>query len=125
MAERHQEMLRNTFRPVIDWGIADIWEFIFWMQSPFNKVYLKGIKRCACAGCIFASTKEIELLGMYNPGHLARWVKTEQIIGHPRNKSASFASIQQKLIETNRLGCLSPKKGVNLLPVDALEITLH
>ncbi|WP_426455371.1 phosphoadenosine phosphosulfate reductase family protein (plasmid) [Paenibacillus sp. S-38] len=105
--ERNETLLRWTHRPVLDWTIDEVWQLVFWMQSPVNEVYLKGIKRVACAGCIFASTKEIYTLGQYDPEKLEEWVETERIIGHPRNKTASFAKIYSKLVADGKLGRLA------------------
>lgn len=90
--EREPMMLRYVHRPVLDWSIADIWQFLFAMQAPINEVYLLGVQRAACAGCVFAKPEELVLLYDHYPEHFYRWLETEQIIGHPR-PGKSLASI--------------------------------
>ncbi|WP_186381064.1 phosphoadenosine phosphosulfate reductase family protein [Paenibacillus xylanexedens] len=108
--ERDGELLRWTHRPVLDWNWIEIWDFIYWMQSPVNPVYLKGIKRVACAGCIFASPTELYTLGQYHPDKFEEWVTTEDVIGIPRNKSVDMHKIKAKLIENGEYGCYSETK---------------
>lgn len=103
--ERSKELLRWTHRPILDWTIEDVWEFIFYMQAPVNPVYFMGIKRVACAGCCFANVDELYLLGEHHPDMLKEWVITEEKIGVPRPFSKeSFADIYTKLEEEGRLG---------------------
>lgn len=104
---RDEIMLRWTHRPVLDWRIEDIWEFIFWMQAPINPIYTMGVKRAACAGCIFANAAEIEILGEHHPQHLIEWVKTEEAIGVPRQGKRSFKDIHDTLVSEGRLGSKS------------------
>lgn len=101
---RDDIMLRWTHRPVLDWRIEDIWDFIFWMQAPINPIYTMGVKRAACAGCIFANPSEIEILGEHHPQHLVEWVKTEEAIGVPRQGKRSFREIYDTLASEKRLG---------------------
>lgn len=100
---RDDVIMRMTHRPVLDWTIEDIWEFIFWMKAPYNTVYTK-VKRVACAGCVFANPNEIRTLGEHNPEMLERWVETERVIGHPWKKSISFRKIYEELKRMKRLG---------------------
>lgn len=101
--ERDAVIMRWTHRPVLDWTIEDIWEFIFWMKAPINKVYLLGVKRAACAGCVFANTGELKLLGEHYPHLLYEWVETEKAIGCDRRGKA-IRDIYNDLGEQNRLG---------------------
>lgn len=93
--EKDGTIMRVTMRPVLEFRIEEIWEFIFWMRAPYNPVY-QYVKRCACAGCPFASQAEIEMLGQRHPDRLEEWVITEAAIGHPWKK-VGFADIQRKI----------------------------
>ncbi|MGE7828852.1 phosphoadenosine phosphosulfate reductase family protein [Paenibacillus sp. NPDC093718] len=99
---RDDLILRYTQRPVLEFTIEEVWEMIFWVRAPFNQVY-HYVKRCACAGCPFASNKEIEILGERHPQMLEEWCVTEKIIGYPWKK-VGFRSIYMKLVKERRLG---------------------
>lgn len=86
---RDELLLRMSVRPVIEWSIVDIWEFLFWMKSPYNPVY-HYVKRVACSGCPFAGDEEIYCLGERHPDMLVEWAETERIIGSPRLGGVSF-----------------------------------
>lgn len=88
--ERTGELLRWTHRPVVDWTINDVWDFIFWMQSPYNPVYLI-VMRVACAGCMYTGKEEWKLLGKHHPEHLKRWAETEEIAGIDFSPSKKFS----------------------------------
>lgn len=85
LEEKDGTIMRVSHRPVLDFRIEEIWEFIFWMRAPYNPVY-HFVKRCACAGCPFASKSELVTLGQYHPERLQEWVITEKAIGHPWKK---------------------------------------
>ncbi|WP_422661670.1 phosphoadenosine phosphosulfate reductase family protein (plasmid) [Paenibacillus sp. EC2-1] len=103
---RDETMLRWTHRPVLDWRIEDIWDFIFFMRSPYNPIYEMGVNRAACAGCIFANTEELYMLGEYHPHLLEEWVTTEAAIGVPYpGRKETFEVIYEKLRIEKRLGC--------------------
>lgn len=99
---KDETIMRQVYRPVLSLTIEEIWELIFWLRAPYNKVY-HYVKRCACAGCVFAPKAEIETLGERHPHILDRWVATEQIIGHPW-RGIGLANIQNELKRTQRLG---------------------
>lgn len=105
---RDDLLMRVTARPVVEWSIVDIWEFIFWMQAPYNPVY-HWVKRVACAGCPFASDEELYTLGQHHPKKLQQWVRTEEMIGVPRLGGIAFQTVLNDLIRTNKLGILSDK----------------
>lgn len=98
--EKNGTIMRITQRPVLEFTIEEVWELIFWMNAPYNKVY-HFVRRCACAGCPFASVKEIETLGEIHPQILMEWVKTEEVIGHPW-RGIGFKQIYQKLVKSRR-----------------------
>jgi 3'-phosphoadenosine 5'-phosphosulfate sulfotransferase (PAPS reductase)/FAD synthetase len=100
--EKDETIMRITQRPVLEFTIEEVWELIFWLRAPFNAVY-HIVKRCACAGCPFASIKEIETLGEYHPEMLEEWITTEAVIGHPW-KGIGFKNIHLALIKDRRLG---------------------
>jgi 3'-phosphoadenosine 5'-phosphosulfate sulfotransferase (PAPS reductase)/FAD synthetase len=100
--EKEETIMRQVYRAAVEFSIEEVWELIWWLKAPYNKVY-HFVKRCACAGCIFASPKEIEILGEHHPAILERWVETEKIIGHPW-KGIGMGKIQNDLIRTHRLG---------------------
>jgi 3'-phosphoadenosine 5'-phosphosulfate sulfotransferase (PAPS reductase)/FAD synthetase len=100
--EKEETLMRQVYRPVLSLTIEEVWELIFWLHAPYNKVY-HYVKRCACAGCIFAPKAEIETLGERHPDILERWVETERVIGHPW-KGIGMGNIQTELIRTHRLG---------------------
>lgn len=102
---RDDVILRYTHRPVLEFTIEEIWELIFWMRAPFNQVY-HFVRRCACAGCPFASEKEIETLGEYHPDKLDEWCETERYINHPW-KGVGFNTIRARLIRNGRFGRMS------------------
>jgi 3'-phosphoadenosine 5'-phosphosulfate sulfotransferase (PAPS reductase)/FAD synthetase len=104
--------MRVTARPVVEFTIFDIWEFIFYMRSPYNPIY-HLVKRVACAGCPFAGIDEMYTLGEYRPEKLKRWVRTEQIINHPRPGTKSLQTIYQDLVKSNRLGLRAGQKIVS------------
>ncbi|MEN1990796.1 phosphoadenosine phosphosulfate reductase family protein [Paenibacillus hubeiensis] len=106
---RDDVILRNTHRPVLEFTIEEVWEFIFWMKAPYNQVY-HFVKRCACAGCPFASTREIETLGEYHPDKLDEWCETEEYVNHPW-KGIGFNTIRKKLIQEGRFGMKKRKKS--------------
>lgn len=108
---RDDLIMRITARPVIEWSIVDIWEFIFWMQAPYNPVY-HWVKRVACAGCPFASDEELYTLGRHHPKKLQQWVRTEEIIGVPRLGGIAFQTVIKNLLQTKELGILT-NKGVH------------
>jgi 3'-phosphoadenosine 5'-phosphosulfate sulfotransferase (PAPS reductase)/FAD synthetase len=120
---RTVELLRWTHRPVLDWTIHDVWEFIFWMQAPFNQVYLNDIKRCACAGCIFADPQEFRLLGEYHPDHLKRWAETEEIVGVDF-KPKRF-SIRELYAEMEAAGQLGSRANVRAQITDHIRHQLY
>lgn len=93
--EKDGTIMRVTQRPVLEFTIEEIWDFIFWMQAPYNPVY-HYVKRCACAGCPFASRAEIETLGKRHPDRLQEWVKTEIAIGHPWKK-VGYRDVAEKI----------------------------
>lgn len=82
--ERESFMLRQVHRPILDWTIENVWDFIFSMQAPINSIYTLGIKRAACAGCIFAKPEEIMMLYDHQPQLFHAWKETETYINHPR-----------------------------------------
>ncbi len=93
---RDELLMRVTARPVIEWSIIDIWEFLFWMHAPYNPVY-HHVRRVACSGCPFASDEELYTLGKLHPDMLSAWVTTEEIIGHPRLGGKSFRTVYDEL----------------------------
>lgn len=94
--ERDPLLLRVTARPIIEWSIIDVWDFLFWMKAPYNPVYL-WIKRVACSGCPFAGDEELMMLGKMYPEKLEKWVHTEKVIGVPRIIGKSFIQVQNEL----------------------------
>lgn len=100
---RDDTMMRMVARPVVEFTIIEIWEFIFWMKSPYNPVY-HLVKRVACAGCPFASVDEMYTLGEHHPEMLEAWVRTEEIMNHPRPGAKSFRQIYDELVAKGRLG---------------------
>lgn len=97
---RDDLLMRVTARPVIEWSIVDVWEFIFLMQSPYNPVY-HWVKRVACAGCPFASDEEMYTLGQHHPQKLQQWGRTEEMIGIPRLGGIAFHTILNGLVQKN------------------------
>ncbi|WP_150274145.1 phosphoadenosine phosphosulfate reductase family protein [Paenibacillus tepidiphilus] len=97
--ERDELLLRMTARPVIEWSIKDIWEFLFWMKTPYNPVY-HYVKRVACSGCPFAGDEEIYCLGKKHPNMLTEWAETERQIGSPRLGGVSFNVVLQELLSS-------------------------
>lgn len=120
--DRIGELLRHTHRPVLDWHIEDIWDFIFYMKAPINQVYLMGMRRAACAGCIFASENELYKLGEHYPDMLLEWVKTEEAIGvkRPYGKH-SLAEIYARLEADEALGSAGKKKSGDFLASNDLR----
>ena len=102
--EKNETIMRITQRPALEMTIEEVWELLFWMRAPYNPVY-HVVKRCACAGCPFASRREIETLGEYHPEILEEWVTTEAAIGYPWRK-IGFKTILHELVRTRRLGKL-------------------
>lgn len=102
-------LMRVTARPVVEFTIFDIWEFIFYMRSPYNPIY-HIVKRVACSGCPFASIDEMYTLGEYRPQKLERWVQTEKIINHPRPGRMSLQEIHLDMVKKNRLGLRDGQK---------------
>lgn len=41
--------------PIEDWGLLDVWLYIFWKKLPYNKLYELGIPRVGCWPCPFQS----------------------------------------------------------------------
>ncbi len=108
LQSRSPELLRQTHRPVIDWTIQDVWEFLLWLRAPINPVYLMGFGRCACSGCPLAGSEDKYLLGEIAPEALAEWVITEQRIGVPwRGLPGGFGQLWDELVQSGRLGCRS------------------
>jgi 3'-phosphoadenosine 5'-phosphosulfate sulfotransferase (PAPS reductase)/FAD synthetase len=116
--EKNETIMRITQRPALEFYIEEVWSLIWWMKAPYNLVY-HFVKRCACAGCPFASKHEIETLGEHHPHKLEEWVETEAVIGHPW-RGIGFVNIHADLVRTNRLGKIANLKLLNGRRMDGL-----
>ncbi|WP_020615770.1 phosphoadenosine phosphosulfate reductase family protein [Paenibacillus daejeonensis] len=101
--ERDETLMRITARPVLEWSIQDVWEFLFWVRAPYNPVY-HWIKRVACAGCPFAGDDEMYTLGEHHPDRLRAWARTENIIGVPRLGGVAFNKVLEDLEDSGMIG---------------------
>lgn len=66
--------------PIKDWGLLDVWLYIFWKKIPYNELYERGIPRVGCWPCPFQSQCIFNLMENTHPhlirilhSHLQRW----------------------------------------------------
>jgi len=66
--------------PIKDWGLLDVWLYIFWKGLPYNKLYEGGIPRVGCWPCPFQSQCIFNIMEKTHPkliqtlySHLERW----------------------------------------------------
>lgn len=97
------ERLTNSVRevdewlPIHSWSVAQVWECIRASGVPYHYAYDLGMPRLSCMFCIFAPESALLLAGKHNPEALARYVATEEKIGHTFRHNFSLASVQAKL----------------------------
>ena len=66
--------------PIKDWGLLDVWLYIFWRKLPYNELYERGIPRVGCWPCPFQSRCIFDTMEITHPdlirklySHLQRW----------------------------------------------------
>ncbi len=60
--ERQKRTTTGVFRPIFNWSVEDVFEYIRSKGIKVNPLYEKGVDRVGCFPCIFASPEEIRLL---------------------------------------------------------------
>jgi len=66
--------------PIKDWGLLDVWLYIFWKRLPYNELYELGIPRVGCWPCPFQSQCIFNIMETTHPHliqtlyiHLLKW----------------------------------------------------
>ena len=53
--------------PIKDWGLLDVWLYIFWKGLPYNELYELGIPRVGCWPCPFQSQYIFNIMETTHP----------------------------------------------------------
>ena len=53
--------------PIKDWGLLDVWLYIFWKKLPYNELYERGIPRVGCWSCPFQSQCIFDMMERTHP----------------------------------------------------------
>jgi len=79
--EKNQWIPKQTLLYLIkDWGLLDVWLYIFWKRLPYNPLYELGIPRVGCWPCPFQSQCIFNIMENTHPqlihalyGRLLKW----------------------------------------------------
>jgi len=69
--------------PIIDWGEAEVWEYIRENNIPYNSLYDKGYRRVGCIGCPMNSRRREELMRLPKWSDLYKKAGARYLAAHP------------------------------------------
>lgn len=83
----------NTWLPIHDWDVSQVWDTINQSGAPHHKAYDLGMPRLSCMFCIFSPKAGLVLAGRHNRDALVEHVAVEQRIGHKFRKELALADV--------------------------------
>jgi 3'-phosphoadenosine 5'-phosphosulfate sulfotransferase (PAPS reductase)/FAD synthetase len=54
-------------QPILDWGLLDVWLYVFWRDILMSSLYLKGFNRTGCYPCPYSSNSMMMTLEKTHP----------------------------------------------------------
>jgi phosphoadenosine phosphosulfate reductase len=54
-------------QPILDWGLLDVWLYVFWRDIMMSSLYLKGFNRTGCYPCPYSSNSMLMTLEKTHP----------------------------------------------------------
>jgi 3'-phosphoadenosine 5'-phosphosulfate sulfotransferase (PAPS reductase)/FAD synthetase len=83
--------LCECYRPLIDWGIEDIWAIHDRYSIPVNPLYKMGATRVGCLPCIINRKRELTMIARNFPEVVERLAAAEESIDTVNGFSSFFA----------------------------------
>ena len=87
----------DTWLPIHDWKLADVWGDIKASGIPYHKAYDLGMPRLSCVFCIFSPPPALMIAGRNNPELLAEYVAAEKEMGHTFRKDFPIEKVEQAI----------------------------
>lgn len=87
----------DTWLPIHDWKIGDVWTDIKMSGVPYHKAYDLGMPRLSCVFCIFSPPAALMIAGRNNPELLSEYVAAEKRMGHTFRKDFPIEKVQQAI----------------------------
>lgn len=87
----------DTWLPIHEWKLPDVWRDIKASGVPYHKAYDLGMPRLSCVFCIFSPPAALMIAGRHNPALLHRYVEAEKAMGHTFRKDFPIARVQSAL----------------------------
>lgn len=87
----------DTWLPIHEWKMADVWGDIKSSGVPYHKAYDLGMSRLSCVFCIFSPPAALMIAGRNNPELLAEYVTAEKEMGHTFRKDFPIEKVQQAI----------------------------
>lgn len=82
--------LCEVFRPLLDWGIEDVWAIHDRYGIPVNPLYQMGATRVGCLPCIMSRKSELAMIARNFPGVVDRLATAELEVNNAGNGMSSF-----------------------------------
>lgn len=96
----------DVLRPIFEWNVMQVFEFIKENGYKPNELYLRGFGRVGCMPCIMAKKSEVKAIIDFEPEYFDRIVEAEIKVGRtffPPKYIPSHASQKRKFATANEV----------------------
>jgi 3'-phosphoadenosine 5'-phosphosulfate sulfotransferase (PAPS reductase)/FAD synthetase len=112
----------DVFRPLLTWGINDVWAIHKRYGIEPNPLYKMGMKRVGCFPCINSCKEEIRLIGKIFPERIERLADEEKTVCNKCGYSSFFA--RKTVPERFRSKQITTKDGEQMMVATAHDVAL-
>jgi 3'-phosphoadenosine 5'-phosphosulfate sulfotransferase (PAPS reductase)/FAD synthetase len=101
-ASNKTRRLVDTWRPIHQWTVDQVWDRIRKSGVPHHPAYDLGMPRLSCVFCVFAPRKALIVAGHHNPELLEKYAQAEQTIGHTFRQDQTITEIRDAVAAGER-----------------------
>ncbi len=81
-----------TYRPLLDWSLDDVWDYLKRHGVKPNPLYALGVKRVGCFPCIMCSKHELRMIALHRPERVAYLVEQEREVNAALGNPSTYRS---------------------------------